>query len=168
MAEPPLGSTRIYVSAFFCQSVIHDKNDVLTAVRITNGYSALPTTARFELADGQTITQGVYTPLRINAVLVFYSEQPAEFTIRLQGTDPEGIEMTPAPPVIPCRILGGAMGHAINVTMYVPTEKQGDLWFNVYLDDSLAAKMPLRITHGTPPFAHQPSQTPTPPAAAFE
>ena|ERR1035437_2553459 len=114
----------IYVSAFFCQSVIRDKRDILTAVRITNGYIAAPTTVNFPFG-GVMLTQTLYLPLTFQAVVTFTSTGPAEFNFSIRGFDPEGIELTPAPPATRCKVLGGSEGHAFNIAMNVPTQKEG-------------------------------------------
>lgn len=81
------GKPRVYVSAFFCESVVREKNDLLTAIRINEGVRPLRVTP--QLPDGTPDLRNrslIFQPLRISAVVKFCSEEPTEFMFRLNGT----------------------------------------------------------------------------------
>jgi len=164
----PTATPRVYTSGFFCQTVVRDKNDLLTAVRITNAFKVAPVNVTVQLAEGLTLTQPVYLPLTLYAVLSFYSDRPADVEIRIKGLDPDGMESGTGDMIFHFHIPGGAEGHTLNTRLTLPTVKQGDYNFEVYVDDVLATKMPMRIIHDTPVETLQPDQAVTHPAAASE
>jgi len=73
------GKPRVYVSAFFCESVVREKNDLLTAIRINEGYIVRPLRVTPQLPDGTPDLRNhslIFQPLRISAVVKFCSEEP--------------------------------------------------------------------------------------------
>jgi hypothetical protein len=165
---------RIYVSAFFCQTVVRDKRDLLTAVRIVNTYTAVPYILNVPIG-GVLISQTVYLPLTLQAVVTFLSDGPVEFDAIIKGFEQDGSELTPAPPPIRCRVQGGPEGHALNIAMHIPTHREADLRFDVYaipvgsaVPTHPTTRMYLRINQGKPLEDPQPDQTQTSPAEASE
>jgi hypothetical protein len=169
MPDEPAAKPRIYTSAFLCQDVIREKNnDILTAVRITNAYTVLPTEVTVEIGPGITITKQEYLPTALSAVLSFYSDGPVDFEVRLSGHDPDGVELTFGSP-FHCRSEGGAAGHTLNTRIIVATKKPGEHRIDVYVDEVRVTTMPLRIIHAHIQTGnHQPGQPPQPPAAASD
>ncbi|SRR6266699_5745097 len=165
MPEP--GKPKIYVSAFFCDKVLREANDLLTAIRVNQGYIATPTMipAEGDDTDNPDPSRALFfwTPFSISAVITFLSESPAEFSYFMRSVAPDGAIYSPAPPVR-LTTVGGAEGHTMNVSINFSPEKAGDHWFEIYVDDELVNKMALRIIHNKAgvrvlkrPSAHSPS-----------
>jgi hypothetical protein len=133
---------RAYVSAFLCQSTIREHNNLLTAVRLVEGFT---TTAIGELTTGEVM----YFPVNVSAVVIFRAEGPTESNLTIKVRDPDGEELQ-GTRSFPVRSKSFIEGHTLNINFKVPGEKQGDFWFEVYVDDELMAKVPLRITHRRP------------------
>ena len=178
MPDAPEESLRIYVSAFLCQEVLNE-NGLLTAVRITNAYTTSPVAV--VNADGVSPPEWVHPPLKLHALMLFNCEKPVEFDVRIKCFDPNRVELLPVNPPIRCKIVGGAEGHALNVTINLHTDTPGDCWIEVWIDyqtdtaSILATKIPMRIVqgspllmHGTQTNVHPSDQSPTPPSAASE
>src|SRR5579864_1184110 len=130
---------RVYVSAFLCQSTIREQGDLLTAVRIVDGFT---TSAIGELTTGEVM----YFPVNVSAVVIFRAEMPSKSTLTIKVRDPRGEELqgTRSFSVHSKSLIEG---HTLNINFRVPGQKEGDFWFEVYVDDELATKVPLRITH---------------------
>src|ERR1700733_15186340 len=169
MPDEPASKPRIYLSAFLCQDVIREKNsDVLTAIRISNAYTVLPTDVTVQLGPGLTVAKQVYLPVQFSAVLSFFSDGPVDFDVTLKGFDPDGIELELGQP-FRCRSEGGTVGHTLNNRITVATNKAGEHRIAVYVDNVKVSMMPLKIIHanrlvGDP----QHGQSPTPSAAASD
>jgi hypothetical protein len=75
------------------------------------------------------------------------------YEIRIELEEPSGLRK---PPMISTVLFEGEdKGVNLVLNMAATFEYQGLYWFNVYLDDKLLTKMPLRViysrvTHGTP------------------
>jgi len=82
-----------------------------------------------------------------------------EFDVNIKGFDPDGKEIQAPYSRARCQTRGGAQGHTLNIKMFVPTEKVGEYWFDVYVDDVLKTRVPLRIMHGKPSTTPQPTQS---------
>jgi hypothetical protein len=105
----------IYTSAFFCQEVIRESDNILTAVRITPAYTVSPL-----LVAGPDSTLPPYLshpPLKLHAVILFNTEMPAEFFAQVKAFGPDGTEFSPESPPIKCETKGGAEGYVLNLTI---------------------------------------------------
>jgi hypothetical protein len=145
MPDEAPAPAEIYVSAFFCQDVIRDKKtDLLTAIKITNAF-----TVPWKTLEGGEVSFKInlHPQLALNAVITFTSTKAIGFDYRIRGFDPSGKELTPPPPPTRCDLEGGAAGQTVNVAMRLPTDKAGDYWFEIYVDDAVKTRMPLRIIH---------------------
>jgi len=143
---------RVYVAAFFCQDIIRERdNDFLTAVRIAESFAAVPVeiTPVFQ-GEGQlpeVPAIRVYPPLDAHAVVMFRSEQPIEFTCSMRGVMPDG-ELWPGGfQDLKCRIGADGAGYTLNLSIRIPTDREGTFWFEIYVEGELATKLPLRIAH---------------------
>jgi hypothetical protein len=146
---PESGKPKIYVSAFFCEKVLLEKTDLLTAIRISQGYNVRAMLFTPSDADGnpdQSREFLFWNPLIAFAVITFLSEGPIEFSFFMRGIAPDGTILKPSAPQI-LRMAGGADGHTLTVTMNLYPEKEGDYWFEIYVNDELANKIVLRVIH---------------------
>ena len=137
---------RRYVSAFLCQYTMREKNDLLTAVRIVEGFT---TSVIAELTTGEVM----YFPVSASAVVIFRSEEPSESVLTIKVKDPGGSELQ-GTSRFTVRSRSLIEGHTLNINFRIPGDKEGDFLFEVYLDGEIAAKLPLRITHQRQ-FPHQ-------------
>lgn len=165
----PFDLSRVYVSAFFCQDVIREaKTDILTAFRLTNAVLSVPT--EIPASEPGSPSRSIYQQVRVSAVITIYSDEAGDFDVQIRGVGPDGKQIKPEPaePVLHCRSGGGAAGQTITITMFIGSEKPGDFWFSVYVNDNLKTKLPLRIIHDKPVRAVQDHQPPSPSEAASE
>lgn len=86
-------------------------------------------------------------------VSVTSGQARGSYEIRIELEEPSGLRK---PPMISTVLFEGEdKGVNLVLNMAATFEYQGLYWFNVYLDDKLLTKMPLRViysrvTHGTP------------------
>ena len=168
MSEPQ-SKPRVYVNAFFCESILEEKDSQLTAIRIAHGYTVNPLLVPPRRADGSLDHENplvVFQPLIIAALIVLRSEEPTEINFQVRGTSPSGRPCTNTIPLPPIRIAGGAEGEAFKTGFRIPTAVEGDFWFEFLVDDQVANKVPLRIKHGSPLNALEPSSELVSPSAA--
>lgn len=143
---------RVYVNAILCESTIREEDSrLLTAIRINDGYAVKPAALTLRNQDG-TLDAGnpqiFHRPLGINLVITLRSDAPVTFVFNIKGFRPGGIPLQslfqPLDMAIGSSVEGG---HTLNVRLTVPTDEQGDFWFEFYVDSGLATKIPMRITH---------------------
>jgi hypothetical protein len=134
---------QVHVSVFFCQDVIRESG-ILTAIRISDAFITDPAGVE-RAADGSEVK--LYGSLRVRGVFIFRSEKPASFTLTLKGTTPSNA--TPAERFSTSVSLHGsdAGPHILNMTTNLEADVEGAFWFEVYVDDRLAAKVPLYVIH---------------------
>jgi hypothetical protein len=143
----------VYVSAFFCDSVIRDDKNLLTAVRINDGYRISPFRAPLQLADGTVdLEHGsvIVPPLRLSLIVRISSDNPGEFTFKITATLPSGKALRPGTLPVSFKLDGTAAGHTFNTNLNIPNVEEGDYWFSFYIDDVLATKLPMRVSVGEP------------------
>jgi hypothetical protein len=148
MPEP--GKPKIYVSAILCDKLLREKDsDLLSAIQIGQGYRAAPVVFTPTNENGESDRSRdvfYWTPIKIFAVINFLSDSPAEFSYYMRGIAPDGTIMQPSPAQT-LSTGGGAAGYSLVTTIKLVPEKEGDHWFEVYVDDELVNKMALRIIH---------------------
>lgn len=145
----------IYTNLFFCNSVLEDTDGLLTAIKLADIYHVPPMPLEETLPDGTRLRGAfVHPPLNIAAILMFHSESPVSFEATVVGIDSDGnrLEINGGKG-IPVSINGGVEGYALNINLVINSKHAGDLWFEVHVDNSLAAKAPLRILKQTPKSA---------------
>jgi hypothetical protein len=143
MSETESDKPQVHVSVFFCQDVIRE-NGILTAIRISDAFITDPKGVD-KAEDGSEVK--LYGSLKVRGVFIFRSEKPASFTLTLKGTTPSN--PTPAERFsTPVSLLGSDAGpHVLNMTANLEADVEGAFWFEVYVDDQLAAKVPLYVIH---------------------
>lgn len=146
MPDEPAAKPRIYSSVFFCQDVVREHNNLITAVRIGNLYTVPPTNVTVELGPGVTISKQVWLPVTISAVVTFSSDGPVDFEVLLKGFDPDGSPITFGEP-FQCHSEGGYSGHVLNTRIVVGTRKQGEHRIDVYVDGIVATKLFFLVKH---------------------
>lgn len=158
MASEHNAKTRVYANAFLCESVIRDRADILTAVRITNAYALNPAKYTPFLPDGtpdERNEQSFYLPFTVGLVVIFYSEQPTDFDVMLSLVPPEGQGQKLSPTPIRCHLTVPGAGHTLNIRGTITTQVEGIFWFEVYVDGQLVTKSPLVVKLNPPEPAGQ-------------
>ena len=157
MPEDPAkpAKPQIYASAFICSSVIKDIDGFFTAFKIANTFTAPDIEIVATCPHGDSETLHLTQPIRVSALLMFWSDEPVEFETRFQGKTADG-GLLPGDNRARIALSGGVDGYILNVSLSIDIKYAGDLWFEVYVDDGLATKLPFRIIR-TKPSQHQPS-----------
>jgi hypothetical protein len=145
---------RVYVSAILCESTIREETtNLLTAIRISDGFAINPAKITPKLPDGTLDTRNTrlfIKPVTVSLIISLRSESAASFEFNLKGFRPSGKPLTSLFGALNVEIGPNVEGgRTFNVRLTVPTDEQGDFWFEFYVDDILANKMPLRITHNS-------------------
>src|SRR5690348_3452259 len=138
MSKLPASKSGRNVSLFLCQCTLREKNDLLTAVRLVEGFTT-------SMIGQLTTGEAMYFPVSASAVIIFRSEQPCEARLTIKVRDPDGQELQGTSNFL-VRSKSLIEGHTLNVAFKLPGDREGDYWFEVYLDDELVTKAPLRIT----------------------
>ena len=133
-------------TAVFCEHVLREVDGVPSLIRIVDRVTHTRTGP-----DAPPEMPPVSHNLR--AVISLTSgEARGSHEIRVEMEEPSGIRK----PSMSSSVLFEGEDKGVNVVlnMTVTFEYQGLYWFNVYLDDKLLTKMPLRViysrmTHGT-------------------
>jgi hypothetical protein len=140
----PSPKSPIYTSAFICNSILKDSEGILTAIRIADIFK---TTVVEITIPGQGDLKHLiqlYPPINVAAIVSFRSESPVEFEMRFQGRSANG-ELLPGVHKVPIKMQGGVDGYIMNIALNLDGELYGDIWFEIFVDDELATKIPFRI-----------------------
>jgi len=145
---------RIYTSCFCCETVIRDNRDLLTAIRIGDGFTVNPIYLIPHPVEGTTEVdeKAIFPPLKVGVVLIFRAERPVQFIANLKAITPGGRVMNTSRDPIPVNIPQGNSLHVMNIDVNLNVEEEGNYCFDVYVDDILENKMLLHINHATRPL----------------
>jgi hypothetical protein len=128
----------IYTSGLLCERVLVEGGDLYTAVRIVDSVDVqIP-----EVPAGLNVLIPPYT---FNAILIFKSDGPETFTVSIRSVDPDGRIGTADS--YECSTGGGSAGHKFNVVLKLGSAKEGQWWFDVYVNDVRTLRLPFRVTH---------------------
>ena len=134
MAEIPGGP---FVNmATFCQQVLQEKDDTITAVRIVDRVTA-------------SRESGLGVPIRLWSVVSLHpGDVRGAHTLRLRPTTPIGEH--PEPMSMPVFFPDGEHSIQVTVNMTVFVEHEGTTLFDVYMDEQFLTRIPLHVRL-TPP-----------------
>jgi hypothetical protein len=133
----------IWVSAFSCREVLRERNDLLTAVRISDGFTAHP----LQFPGLQVDNFKIYTPIEFKIVAAFTCEEEATFDISIKALRPTGEVFTEMPSFPASHVQGGAHGLTLSINAMIPGNPPGVYWFEIYVDDELRLKLPVGVAH---------------------
>lgn len=89
-----------------------------------------------------------HKPLRISLVITLRSDASVMFVLDIKGFRPGGNPVNGLFQPLDTSIGPSVYGrHTLNVRLFVPTDEQGDFWFEFYVDSALTTKIPIRIIH---------------------
>ncbi|MBI3459787.1 hypothetical protein HY230_00395 [Candidatus Acetothermia bacterium] len=126
-------------TAVLCERVLEEKDGVISAIRIIDRV--------IQTASGSTIPENM-PPflLNMNALLSFKSGNVrGKHTIKLAPSTPSGKTMPELS--YPILLEGEDRGANLIVQLSIQIEEEGIYWFNIFLDDHLVTKMPLRVVY---------------------
>ena len=137
MAEQP-GLFNAYLSiAVFCEKVLREADNVLSVIRIIDRFNVFGPTP--EMTQPQTLP---FTLLISFKSGILRGKQRLE----IRPISPTGVEM---PRLSFTMLFEGddERGNAVAAQMNFVVEQEGLYWFDVYLNETLVTRMPLRIAY---------------------
>jgi len=131
----------IYTTGFLCEKVITEKSDygdVFTAIRIIDRFVLkIPATQ-----PGIAVT---LPPIHFSAVLIFKSDGPETFMIAMEAVNVKGVRGQRDTYQVSTE--GGVKGHKFHVNMVGNPVEPGLAWFDIFVNDSLALRLPFIVEH---------------------
>lgn len=156
--SPPPNELPYVGAAFFCRSVLHEENGVISAIRIID---------RIALAKIPPSQEGGVEVLEIYAVVILKSGSvKGPKTIKLFMTTPAGIQAYPAE--MPADFQGGGHGVTATVRFGLQPTEEGLWWCDVLVDGTSVTRIPLEVVYQQPPTAKGGGATPPPSAAGTQ
>jgi len=125
-------------AAFFCDKVLDEKDDVLSAIRIVNKITLT--------ASSPEITLEI-NPAKINLMgLVSIRAGGVKGNHKIKVMSDSEILSEPSQIAVDISFDGNddATNNVI-ITLGIEVKREGMIWFGVFFDDKLLTKMPLRI-----------------------
>lgn len=125
--------------AAFCESVLEDKTDVLSLIRVIDGL----THTRAEITPPTEMPEVTY---EMNLVLMFKSGKAlGRHELQIIPELPSG--ETKQPLIASVHFEGEERGQNIILHVRFTFTMEGLYWFNVYLDGNLFTKIPFRVKY---------------------
>jgi len=129
--------------AVFCEQILDEKDNVKSLIRIIDRL--------FVQASGPNPSEAMPEfESELNAFLLFKSGQATgPVPIRITLTRPSGL--TASNPVWygTVHFEGGTRGHNLTLQIRYKFREPGPYWFNVYVGDRLATRMPFEVIYTT-------------------
>jgi hypothetical protein len=123
-------------AAVFCENLLEDRDNTVSPIRILD---------RITVQSPQAVPPD-HTPMAIVWVLVSFKagDAPAAHTFRFVMNTPDGKRSDIAKDMK--FNFAGKNEHGFNIKLQLPVPiHNGLFWFDVYLDDRLVTRMPLRV-----------------------
>ncbi len=135
-------------TAVLCEHVLREKDDVPSLIRIIDRIIHTRT-------DPDAPIEMPPVSYNLRAFISLTSgEARGSHELKIELEEPSGLRK---PPMMVSTVLFEGEDKGVNLVVNMATtfEYQGLYWFNLYLDDKLLTKMPLRViysrvTHGAP------------------
>ena len=135
-----IASTGPYLqAALLCERVMEEKDGVLSIIRVIDRV--------IHTAMGPSAPDTMPPLTYAMTALVVLKSGGARGTVqvRLDMEEPSGL-ITPGPSMS-ALMEGEDRGQNLVMGMHMTFKETGLYWFNVYLDDQLVTKMPLRVVY---------------------
>ena len=139
------GKPRVFVSAFICERVLREEGGLLTAVRLVDAFQTTPIDIHLDTPEPRIEKR--YLAFTVGLIAVFVCEQRAEFTVSLRIIKPNGELSEGGLNLVPFVIESGVNGYTLNVALNLAGDVEGTYWFEIYVDQELATKLPLAVLH---------------------
>lgn len=138
---------RAYLSvAVFCEKVLRESDNVLSIIRMVDRINVFGSTPELKSAPA----------IQLTILIIFKSGiLRGKQKIAIRPTSPTGQPM--AEMSFPMLFEGDdEHGNALIANMNVTPTEEGLFWFDVYLNEELITRMPLRVAYQQAGFATQP------------
>jgi len=129
-------------AAFLCEKVLVERDGVMTFVRVVD---------RFVIPVFENLPAGVQVPTPIIQVTLFVSLKAGllgtgKYKVSVKGNKPDGSEM----PVNTQQVFfqgSEDMGANMGFQMALQSPEEGLFWFDIYFEDALLTRVPMRVLH---------------------
>lgn len=126
-------------AAFFCESILEDKDGALSAIRIVDRVT--------QTATGPGAPKDM-PPLTIQLWMLIALRSGEARGRRTISIRPEGPSGQQAPPIeLPIQFEGEERGQNFRTQLGFVAEHEGLYWFDVLLEDERLTRVPLRVTY---------------------
>jgi hypothetical protein len=127
----------VYVSVFVCKDVLREEaTGIVSAIRILD-------TVTVEIPEG--VDAFTFNSVPFRALISYRSNAPCSFMLGMSATGPSGERADRT--IGEFHSQGGVEGGLINADISVRTELEGTYWFELFVNNEIATKIPLRIAH---------------------
>jgi hypothetical protein len=143
-----MANTQPFVAvACFCENVLQEKDEVLSAIRIVDTYYLPPLPEGIELPDG---LRGVIMLTGLISLKAGDVTGPGTIGLVMNKVTGERAEISP-PGGWPVVLNGGE--HGANVRMQIPlgVKNFGLVWFDVLWNGEVLTRIPLKLQQGEKP-----------------
>lgn len=126
-------------AAAFCENVIEDKTGALSLIRVVDTFTQTATGSE-PPSEMPPVTWQMKLVLMLKA-----GRARGRYEVKIVPELPSGETKTPL--TLTAYMEGEERGQNIIVNFVFTFTMEGLYWFNVYLDDALLTKMPLRVKY---------------------
>ncbi|HYT87529.1 MAG TPA: hypothetical protein VEL76_02315 [Gemmataceae bacterium] len=131
--------------AIFCERVLEEKDNVLTIVRVVDRL-IVPKPPELPPAPKGEPPPQLAVPLP--AVIMFKSgDAKGEYPFRIEIVWPSGRRLRAQDMAL--TFLGAETGFNLRTVVPIPVDEEGLYWYEVFLQEHLVTRMPLRIEHSS-------------------
>ncbi len=136
--SPKMDKPRPYVTAaLLCERVLHEKDESLTLVRITDRL-------QYRI-EGSGLPEGVKPIVPVQGLISVKSGPvTGDHTIKIVVERPNGERKEVF--VFPVKFLGKDQGQNLVLNIGLGIEQDGLYWFDVLFDDEVLTRIPLMVT----------------------
>jgi len=132
-------------AAFLCEKVLREGDNVLSFIRVVERF----TVPKFSLPPGVQLPPGaVPAVIQFNLVVVLKSGDlgGGKFGMRVALMKPDGSQASSQPMDL---FFNGADDNGVAVVspVTIPTPEEGLHWFDVYFEERLITRIPLRVLY---------------------
>ena len=135
----------IFVSAFACEKILREVDGMITPVRLLTAFHAPPIEITFN--EDPPRVEYRYAPVYFTIVIIFVSDQSERFAVTLTGKKPDGTALGGGPQPGSIEMEGGLAGASLIYSLNVPSEQEGEYWFDIFIDEDLVSRVPILIFH---------------------
>lgn len=129
--------------AFFCERVLHEKDGVLTPIRIVDRLLVNPMPAQKNL--GPTAIHSITLVVGIKA-----GNYKGKGKIRIKGASPSGKSITTQSIETEVELTGADSGANFIAILGLPFREVGTYWFDIYFNNRMLTRTPLSVSGFSP------------------
>ena len=144
-------SSGIFVSAVICRTVLLGDTGLPTLFGVTTHVVSTPVMVT-GTKDSKPARLLIFTPVEVSLFVSIYSDSAhpgIELSIKFQMPDGQRVEPEDnAGSSKKVDLEAAENGHLFNITMPIDPQMPGLYWVEVYINDVLKTKTPLKVMHG--------------------